>query len=94
MASRLFTIEILGKEWFVDERLGEYRSVSNVGEPIVFLSNQEMDDMLSIKEIIDDHINFEIDGETLSKLRKSFCNVLEGDRVAIEEISKICSQDS
>jgi hypothetical protein len=91
MASQLTTVELLGRDWFVDERLGEFRSVSNVGDPIVFLKNQEMDDMLSVKELIDDHVHFEITGETLSKLRGLFDKAVEGDRTAIDELSKICN---
>jgi hypothetical protein len=94
MASQLSTVELLGTNWFVDDRLREFRSVSNVGEPIVFLNNQEMDDMLSIKEIIDDHVKFEISGDILSKLRNLFDNAVKGDRTAIEEISKICNTES
>lgn len=94
MASQLSTVELLGKDWFVDKRLREFRSVSNIGEPIVFLKNQEMDDMLSIKEIIDDHTKFEISGDILSKLRNLFDNAVKGDRAAIEEISKICNTES
>jgi hypothetical protein len=93
MASQLSTVELLGTNWFVDDRLREFRSVSNVGEPIVFLKNQEMDDMLSIKEIIDDHVKFEINGDNLSKLRSLFDNAVKGDRAAIEEISKICNPE-
>lgn len=93
MAGQLSTVELLGRDWFVDERLREFRSVSDVGEPIVFLKNQEMDDMLSIKEIIDDHLKFEINGNTLSKLKNIFDNAIKGDRTAIEEISKICNTD-
>lgn len=93
MASQLATVELLGKDWFVDERLREFRSVSKVGDPIVFLKNQEMDDMLSIKELIDDHIRFEITGETLSKLRGLFNKAVEGDRIAIDELSKICNPE-
>lgn len=94
MASQLSTVELLGKNWFVDGRLREFRSVAKCGEPIVFLKNQEMDDMLSIKEIIDDHTKFEINGETLSRLRRLFGKAVEGDRTAIEDISKICNQES
>jgi hypothetical protein len=94
MASQLLKVELLGKDWFLDERLREFRSVAKVGEPIVFLKNQEMDVMLNIKEIIDDHIKFEIDDETLSKLRRLFDKAVEGDRIAIEELSKICYPDS
>lgn len=93
MASQLATVELLGKDWFVDERLRDFRSVSKVGDPIVFLKHQEMDDVLSIKEIIDDHIHFDITGETLSKLRGLFNKAMEGDITAIEEISKICNPE-
>lgn len=93
MENRLATVELLGKVWFVDDRLREFRSDVNVGEAIVFFSNQEMDDMLSIKEIIDDHVNFEINGEILSKLRRLFDDAMKGDRKAIKEISDICNKD-
>lgn len=93
MAGKLSTVDLLGKNWFVDERLGEFRSVASCGEPIVFLKNQEMDDMLNIKEIIDDPTKFEISDETLSKLRNLFVDAVEGDRTAIEEISKICNPE-
>jgi hypothetical protein len=94
MASQLSTVELLGKDWFVDERLREFRSAAKVGEQIVFLKSQEMDDMLSVKEIIDDRTKFELSDETLSMLRDLFSKAVEGDRSSIEEISKICNQES
>jgi hypothetical protein len=94
MASQLSTVELLGKDWFVDERLREFRSAAKVGEQIVFLKSREMDDMLSVKEIIDDRTKFELSDETLSMLRDLFSKAVEGDRSSIEEISKICNQES
>lgn len=94
MASQLSTVELLGKKWFMDNRLREFRSVAEVGEHIVFLKNQEMDDMLSMKEVIDDPTKFEIDDKTLSRLRELFSKAIEGDRTSIEEISKICNPES
>lgn len=94
MASKLSTVELLGKKWFVDNRLREFRSVAEVGESIVFLKNHQMDDMLNMKEIIDDPTKFEIDDKTLSRLRELFNEAVEGDRTAIEEIAKICNLES
>lgn len=93
MVTELFMAELLGKNWFVDERLGEFRSVSNVGEPIIFIKNREMDDILTIDEIVNNRDNFEVDDETVSKLKKLVDSAVEGDRDAIEDISKICNQD-
>lgn len=89
MINQLPVVELLGKNWFVDERLKQFRTVAKCGEPIVFINNQEMDDMLSIKEIIDDPTMFEIDNETIAKLRKLLDSAVEGDRDAINEIGKI-----
>jgi hypothetical protein len=94
MVSQLSVVELLGKKWFVDERLREFRSVAEVGEPIVFLKNNEMDDMLSMKEIIDDPTKFETDDKTISRLKELFSKAVEGDRTAIEEISKVCNPES
>jgi hypothetical protein len=94
MAGQLSIIELLGKNWFVDHRLREFRSVAEVGEPIVLLKNKEMDDMLSMKEIIDDPTKFELDDKILSRLRELFSKAVEGDRTAIEEIAKICNPES
>lgn len=89
MMKELPTVELLGKNWFVDERLKQFRTVSKCGEPIVFISNQEMDDMLSIKEILDNPTMFKIDNETISKLRKLLHKAVEGDRESIDEIGRI-----
>lgn len=94
MEGQLPTVELLGKDWFVDRRLKEFRSVAKCGEPIIFLKNQEMDDLLNAKEIIDDRTEFEINDETFSKLRELFYKAIEGDREAILEISKICNPES
>lgn len=93
MANQLPTVELLGRNWFLDERLREFRSVANVGEPIVFFDNQEMEDMLSIKEILDNPTTFEIDNDTLSKLRKLFDCAVKGDKEAVNEIAKICNYE-
>lgn len=84
MIKQLPIVELLGKNWFIDERLKQFRTVANCPEPTVFISNQEMDDMLSIKEIIDDPTSFEIDNETIAKLRKLLDRAVEGDRDAID----------
>lgn len=89
MIKQLPVVELLGKNWFVDERLQQFRTVANCGEPIIFISNQEMDDMLSIKEIIDEPSMFEVDNETVSKLRKLLDRAVKGDRDAINDIGKI-----
>jgi hypothetical protein len=94
MASQLSTVELLGKEWFLDNKSREFLSAVKFGEHIVVLKNQEMDDMLSIKEIIDDRIKFELSEETLSTLKELFSKAVEGDRTSIEEISKICNPES
>ena len=94
MAIQLSTVELLGKDWFVDNRSREFLSKVKFGEHIVVLKNQEMDDMLSIKEIIDDRTKFELSNETLSMLKELFSKAVEGDRTSIEEISKICNPES
>ena len=89
MIHKLPVVELLGKNWIVDERLKQFRTVAKCGEPIVFINNQEMDDMLSIKEIIDDPTMFKIDNDTVSKLGKLLDRAVEGDRDAIDELGKI-----
>lgn len=93
MVHQLPIVELLGKKWFVDERLNEFRSVVKIGEPIIFFSREEMDNMLSIKEIIDNHTMFDIDNETLSKLRNLFDDAVKGNNDAIKEIAKICKYE-
>lgn len=90
MMKQLPIVEMLGKNWFVDERLKQFRSVAKCGEPIIFLSNQEMDDILTVKEFLDDPTSFEMDNERLLKLKKLFDSAVEGDRDALGEIAKIC----
>jgi hypothetical protein len=82
-------VELLGKNWFVDERLKQFRTVSKYGEPIIFISDEEMDDMLSIKEILDNPTMFKINNDMISKLRELFNDAVEGDMDAIEEIGRI-----
>ncbi len=90
MINQLPIVEMLGKNWFVDERLKQFRSVAKCGEPIIFLSNQEMDDVLTIKEFLDDPTTFEMNNGQLLKLKKLFDSSIEGDRDALSEIAKIC----
>lgn len=93
MTNQLTKVELLGKDWFIDERLREFRSVSNVGNDIVFLNWQEMDDMLSVKEILDNPDVFDIDGKILSKLRNLFDGAIKGNKDDINEIAKICNHE-
>lgn len=93
MIKQLPIVEMLGKNWFVDERLKQFRSVVKCGESIVFLSNQEMDDILTIKEFLDDHTTFEMNNEKLLELKKLFDSAIEGDRDALGEIAKICHSE-
>ncbi len=90
MMMQLSVVELVGKNWFVDERLKQYRSVAKCGEPIIFLSNQEMDDVLTVKEFLDEPAEFNIGGEQLIKLKKLFGSAVEGDKDAFAEIAKIC----
>ena len=94
MISQLPIVKMLGKNWFVDERLKQFRSVAKCGEPIIFLSNQEMDDVLTVKEYLDDPTTFEMDNERLLKLKKLFEGAVEGDRDALDEIAKICHAEN
>lgn len=94
MTKQLPVVEMLGKNWIVDERLKQFRSVARCGDPIVFLSNQEMDDILTVKEFLDEPTTFEIDNEQLTKLKKLFDSGVEGDRDALNEIAKICHEEN
>lgn len=93
MASQLYTVKLLGKDWFVDERLKEYRSIARFGEKIIVFNNQQMDDMLMIKEILDNPTEFEVGRDTLTKMKILFGRAMKGDMKAIEIIAKICNDD-
>lgn len=88
MLRQLPKVELLGKEWFVDYRLKEFRSAVKCGEPIVFLKNHEMDDILNMNEAINDLEN-EVDSETIVTVRNLIENAINGDRESIDNISKL-----
>ena len=92
MENKLSTVELLGKTWFIDERLKQYRSVANCGEMILFFSFQEMDDVISVNDALADHDTFPFDKETDTKLRKLLGEAMEGDMEAVREIVKICNE--
>ena len=47
MVTQLETVELLGKKWYIDERLKQFRNVDN---PHEFLSFDEMDAKLDAQE--------------------------------------------
>ena len=87
------TIVLLGNNWIIDGRLGGYRSVVNVGDPVVFFTFREMDNMIAINDVLDNSVIYEIDREAIIKLRKLFENAMKGDKSTIDEIDKMCNED-
>lgn len=92
MMRQLPVVELLGKNWYVDERLKEFRNVDN---PHLSFSNIEMDDLLELEEVVNNPKEFglrpeeEQDRETLEKLTKLFDRAKDGDKSALEEIAEM-----
>lgn len=92
MMRQLPVVELLGKNWYVDERLKEFRNVDN---PYLSFSNREMDDLLELEEVVNNPKEFGLrpeekqDRETLEKLTKFFDRAKDGDKSALEEIAEI-----
>lgn len=88
---RLLTAEFLGKNWFVDERLKEYREVTN---PHLHFSFREMEDLLGVNEFLNHPMSFGMSPEdkqcrtVVEKLQGLFNRAMNGDKEAFEEMSE------
>ena len=88
---RLPIVEFLGKNWFVDERLKEYREVDN---PHLHFRFREMEDLLGINEFLNHPISFGMLPEeepyriVVKKLEDIFNRAMNGDKEAFEEMAE------
>ncbi len=91
MPDTLYKVELLGETWFVDERLKEYRSVSNGDKPILFFSFKDMDNMMELKDMLDNigNLSLDIDANVEKILRALFESAMMGDRSSVENIASI-----
>ncbi|MGB8217369.1 MAG: hypothetical protein WCE94_08715 [Candidatus Methanoperedens sp.] len=88
----------VGNRWFwIDERLKEYRSVD---APLVTFTNQEMDDLCEIEEVLNHPITMGFNPEeqkdraTIDKLQVLFNKALMGDRTAFEAMAELQGEGS
>ncbi len=89
MVNSLLIVDLLGEKWFVDERLGEYRSVCNGDKPIIFFGFRDMDNMLELKDMLENVGNFDVGIDTEKKLRTLYNSAMMGDRSAVDNIAAI-----
>jgi hypothetical protein len=91
MVNELLVVELLGKNWFVDERLKEHREINN---PHIHFSFREMDDLIEIGDFLKHPITFGASPEdqqnriVVDKLGRLFDKATNGDREALEEIEE------